>query len=109
MKLYGDIICFGLQCLFLFEKWETIVNTVNKFNKIISPFPRFVDEFNTYLRIYVLEFSLYAQERLHQAAYLQTKNKRDELKLRIQRFNIGMLIILVIFNFIMSFYRERKQ
>ena len=89
MKLYGDIISFGLQCLFIVEKWETIVNTVTRFNKIISLFPKFSDESNSYLRIYVLEFSLYAQERLYQATYLQTKNKRDELKLRVQQFNIG--------------------
>ena len=70
MKLYADIICFELQCLFIVEKWETIMNTVKKFNKIISQFPKFADESNIYLRINVLKFYLHAQERLHQVAYL---------------------------------------
>lgn len=93
MRVYGNLIAFGLQWLFVVEKWETIVDTVTRFNKIASVFPNFTHDSNKFLRIYLLEFSLHAQEKLYQMANAKSKDKRDEIKLREQQYNIGMFTL----------------
>lgn len=89
-EFFVNLLCFALQLLFIYEKYETIISTISTFNKISSNYPDFADgRFRHYSKIWMMDLKVYSLTTIYEKISVETKNKRDELKLRIQQFNIG--------------------
>ena len=89
IRFYISFIAFSIQCLFVWGKWETIVHTIESLDKITSSYPSFHTEEHKYMKIYLHEYLIYAEDKIYQTANAKLKDKRDELKLRVQQFTIG--------------------
>ncbi|CAI2384889.1 unnamed protein product [Moneuplotes crassus] len=87
MRIYGNFIAFTVQCLFVSEKWESIIDLISRFTEAISMFPPIDPEFISFLKIYLFKYIVYSVDKLYQVACAKSKDKRDELKLRTQQLN----------------------
>lgn len=87
VRFYSSFITYTIQCLFVAEKWESMVDLADiackQFNELY-PDP---DDDILFLLAYLLQFRIYAENKLFTAANAKTEQTRDELEARIQKFN----------------------
>ena len=87
MKFYCSFIAYTIQCLFVAEKWESMVDLADIAAKqllSISPDP---DDDLLFLLGYLLQFRIHGEDKLYSEARQRTSKVKHDLEVRIQEFN----------------------
>jgi hypothetical protein len=86
LRFYSSFIAYTIQCLFVAEKWESMVDLADiatkQFYKIM-PDP---DDDMLFLLAYLYQFRIYGENRLYSEASAKTAKVKADLEARIQKF-----------------------
>lgn len=72
IKFYSDFISYTIQCLFVAEKWESMVDLADtSSNQILTIFPDPDNEI-LFLLSYLLQYRIYGEDKLYTEANQRT-------------------------------------
>ena len=86
IKFYSNFIAYSIQCLFVAEKWESMVDLADLSSKqllTICPDP---DDELLFLLAYLRQFRIYAENKLYEVAKNKTEKVKHALRVRIEEF-----------------------
>ena len=87
LKFYSDFIAYTIQCLFVAEKWESMVDLADTANKQLLTVCPDLDETMSFLSLYLYQFRIYGENKLYTSASQQTDKVKQDLAVRVAKFN----------------------
>lgn len=87
MKFYSGFIAYTVQCLFVAEKWESMVDLADTANKQFTVISPDLDDNMAFLSSYLYQFRIYGEDKLYSTASQKTTQTKEDLEIRIQKFN----------------------
>ena len=93
IKLYSNFIAYSIQWLFVAEKWENMVDLADLSSKQLLTICTDPDDELLFLLAYLLQFRIYAENKLYEVAKTKTEQVKYALKIRIEKSNIGKRLL----------------
>jgi hypothetical protein len=87
IRFYSNFIAYTIQCLFVAEKWESMVDLADISSKQLNEIYPDPDDDMLFLLAYLLQFRIYAENNLFNTAHGKTTKTKEDLEARIQQFN----------------------
>lgn len=87
IRFYSNFIAYTIQCLFVAEKWESMVDLADIASKQLNEIYPDPDDDMLFLLAYLLQFRIYAENNLFNTAHGKTMKTKEDLEARIQQFN----------------------
>jgi len=88
LKFYSGFIAFTIQCLFVAEKWESMVDLADTANKQFSLISPELDDNMAFLSSYLYQFRIYGEDKLYATASQKTAKVKEDLEIRIKKYNL---------------------
>lgn len=86
IKLYSNFVAYSIQCLFVAQKWESMVDLADLSSKQLLTICTDPDDELLFLLAYLLQFRIYAENKLYEVARAKTEQVKQALKARIDEF-----------------------
>lgn len=86
LKFYSDFIAYTVQCLFVAEKWESMVDLTDTANKQLLAVCTELNDTMLFFSLYLYQFRIYGEDKLYTTASQHTDRVKEELAIRIAKF-----------------------